>query len=80
MTNSWFGVALSRWNEIYIKGYQKPIRPTNPNFGVRELRKNQPQNTRITVDFGLVTDSKAVPLWTKFKRVGVSVATRSSRP
>jgi len=39
-----------------------------------------PQNTRITLDFGSVTDWTAVPLWTKFKREGVSVATRSSLP
>ncbi|WP_141514481.1 hypothetical protein [Rhizobium sp. M10] len=44
------------------------------------LRGFHPQNTRITLDFGSVTDWTAVPLWTKFKRVGVSVATRSSLP
>jgi hypothetical protein len=73
-----------------------PIRALNVCFGGRDrgyftlfirrchfdlaLLGFHPQNTRITLDFGSVTDWNAVPLWTKFKRVGVSVATRSSLP
>lgn len=73
-----------------------PIRGLNVCFGGRDrsyftllirrchfdlaLPGFHPQNTRITLDFGLVTDWTAVPLWTKFKRVGVSVATGSSLP
>jgi RHS repeat-associated protein len=39
-----------------------------------------PQNTRTTVEFGLVTDSNAVPLCTKFNREGLLVAVLSSLP
>ena len=55
-------------------------RAKNAGQPASAARQDQPQKTRMTLDFGLVTASTAVPLWTKLRRVGVSVATGSSLP
>jgi hypothetical protein len=78
--------ALSKFgalNAVEISKYRTTAAINLRSFSVLcddQGRWIYPQNTRITVEVGSSTDSTAVPLCTKFKRVGVFVAMISARP